>query len=156
MTVRDNINQTRARTPGAEGDPPSTAVHDRVLGPTLGGTPKMTTKCTNGGRKPNMSQCMPGAGLSWLMCGKAPPEMPAFQPYRGQELVKLAREQADVLAFADRNREIVELPSGLETGKVKHRKPLRVSSLEPPGNSTISRFLSANASALFRCIPANL
>ena len=32
-------------------------------------------------------------------------------------LVKLAREQADVLAFADRNREIVELPEGLETGK---------------------------------------
>jgi hypothetical protein len=27
-----------------------------------------------------------------------------------KELVKLAREQADVLVFADRNREIVELP----------------------------------------------
>jgi hypothetical protein len=39
-----------------------------------------------------------------------------------KELVKLAREQADVLAFADRNREIVELPPGLETGGTMRRK----------------------------------
>jgi hypothetical protein len=39
-----------------------------------------------------------------------------------KELTKLASEQANVLAFADRNREIVELPEGLETGKVKRRK----------------------------------
>jgi hypothetical protein len=39
-----------------------------------------------------------------------------------KELVKLAREQADVLAFADRNREIVELPPGLETGLTLRRK----------------------------------
>ena len=32
-----------------------------------------------------------------------------------KELTKLASEQANVLAFADRNREIVELPEGLET-----------------------------------------
>jgi hypothetical protein len=38
------------------------------------------------------------------------------------ELVKLAREQADVLAFADRHREIEELPPGLETGETKRRK----------------------------------
>jgi hypothetical protein len=38
MTVRDSITRTRARPPGAEGDPPSTAVHDRVLGPTQCGT----------------------------------------------------------------------------------------------------------------------
>ena len=34
MMVRDSITRTEARTPGAEGDPPSMAVHDRVLGPT--------------------------------------------------------------------------------------------------------------------------
>jgi len=38
------------------------------------------------------------------------------------ELVKLSREQSDVLAFADRNREIEELPPGLETGETKRRK----------------------------------
>jgi DNA-binding transcriptional LysR family regulator len=37
-------------------------------------------------------------------------------------LTKLASEQANVLAFADRNREIVELPEGLETGYTKRRK----------------------------------
>src|SRR6516162_4135497 len=56
------------------------------------GLPKMTTKCTNGGCKPNMSQCTPGAGFSWLMRGKAPPEMPAFQPYRGKPAVRNDRE----------------------------------------------------------------
>jgi hypothetical protein len=35
---------------------------------------------------------MPGAGLSWLMRGKAPPEMPAFQPYRGKPAVRNDRE----------------------------------------------------------------
>jgi len=32
------------------------------------------------------------------------------------------REQSDVLAFADRNREIVELPEGLENGDTRRRK----------------------------------
>jgi hypothetical protein len=32
------------------------------------------------------------------------------------------RDQADTLAFADRNREIVELPAGLESGKTMRRK----------------------------------
>jgi hypothetical protein len=41
---------------------------------------------------------------------------------RTQELAKLASEQPDALAFADRNREIVELPEGLETGETKRRK----------------------------------
>jgi Bacteriophage Sf6, terminase small subunit-like len=39
-----------------------------------------------------------------------------------QELVTLASEQADVLAFADKNREIVRLPKNLETGYTKRRK----------------------------------
>jgi Bacteriophage Sf6, terminase small subunit-like len=39
-----------------------------------------------------------------------------------RELVKLAREQSDVLAFADRHREIEVLPEGLETNYLAHRK----------------------------------
>ena len=35
---------------------------------------------------------------------------------------ELVREQADVFAFADRNREIVELPPGLENGWTKRRR----------------------------------
>jgi hypothetical protein len=39
-----------------------------------------------------------------------------------KELVALASEQADVLAFADRNHEIEEIPAGLETGYTKRRQ----------------------------------
>ena len=35
---------------------------------------------------------------------------------------ELVKEQADVFAFADRNREIVELPPGLENGLTIKRK----------------------------------
>jgi hypothetical protein len=35
---------------------------------------------------------------------------------------EVTRQQSDVLAFADRNREIEELPAGLETGHTKRRK----------------------------------
>jgi hypothetical protein len=50
---------------------------------------------------------------------------------RNKELAQVARrlardelvqEQADVFAFADRNREIVELPPGLENGLTMKRK----------------------------------
>ena len=40
------------------------------------------------------------------------PEKVAAQQARDE----LVQEQADVFAFADRNREIVELPPGLENG----------------------------------------
>jgi hypothetical protein len=75
-----------------EVDPTSKAAHDQALGPTQCGTTDVATICAKGGRKPNMSQCMPGAGLNWLMCGKAPPDMPAFQPYRGKPAVRNDRE----------------------------------------------------------------
>jgi hypothetical protein len=39
-----------------------------------------------------------------------------------KELVALASEQADVLAFADRNHEIVTLPKDLENGYTRRRK----------------------------------
>jgi hypothetical protein len=45
---------------------------------------------------------------------------------RSKELTRIARtefarEQADALAFVDRNREIVELPPGLENGQTRNR-----------------------------------
>jgi hypothetical protein len=45
---------------------------------------------------------------------------------RSKELTRIARtefarEQADALAFVDRNREIVELPPGLENGQTRKR-----------------------------------
>src|SRR5215831_3177184 len=44
MTVRDNRTQASARTPGAEDDPTSTTVRDRVLGPTQCGISDVATK----------------------------------------------------------------------------------------------------------------
>src|SRR6201987_5929463 len=62
--------QARARTPGAEDDPTSTTVRDRVLGPTQCGISDVATKCTKGGRKPNICRCMLGAVLSWRCLGR--------------------------------------------------------------------------------------
>src|SRR6516165_8890966 len=53
---------------------------------------RSATRCAKGGHKPNISQCTPGAGLSWTMCGKVPPYTPAFQPYRGEPAVRNDRE----------------------------------------------------------------
>jgi hypothetical protein len=91
MTVRDSITRTGARTPGVEVDPTSKAAHDQALGPTQCGSTDVD-ECAKGGRKPNISRCMPGAGLNRLMCGKAPPYMPACQPYRGKPAVRNDRE----------------------------------------------------------------
>ena len=52
------------------------AVHHRVHGLTLSGTTGVTTRCTKGGCEPDVGQRMPGAGLSWLELGKAPPDKP--------------------------------------------------------------------------------
>jgi hypothetical protein len=41
---------------------------------------------------------------------------------RKKELALLATEQAHALDFVDRNREIEEIPAGLETGETKRRK----------------------------------
>src|SRR5262245_50332100 len=50
MTDRDSTTRTRARTPGEEDYPPSTAVHRRVTDPTLSGI-FVDTKCDARGRK---------------------------------------------------------------------------------------------------------
>src|SRR3954466_14245686 len=64
MTDRDSITRTRARAPGAEGDPPSMAVHRPVGGPAQYGATAPTLRCTKGDGKPAVSRRMPGAGLS--------------------------------------------------------------------------------------------
>src|SRR4029077_3358116 len=63
MTDRDSTTRTRARTPGEEDYPPSTAVHRRVTDPTLSGTFVDTTGCTKDGSKPIRGQRMPGSRL---------------------------------------------------------------------------------------------
>src|SRR5258708_40339714 len=70
MTVRDSITGTRARTPGVEDEPTSATVRDRALGPTQCGISDVATKCTKGGRKPNICRCMLGAVLSWRCLGR--------------------------------------------------------------------------------------
>src|ERR1700746_2680947 len=88
MTVRDSRTQARARTPGAEDDPTSTTVRDRVLGPTQCGISDVATKCTKGGRKPKHLPVHAGSSLKLAMSGKAPSEMSPFQPYRGNPAVR--------------------------------------------------------------------
>ena len=73
------------------------AVHHRVHGLTLSGTTGVTTRCTKGGCEPDVGQRMPGAGLSWLELGKAPPDKPAFQPCWGKPAVRNDRgDRGDV------------------------------------------------------------
>src|SRR3981189_223499 len=84
MTVRDSITRTGARTPGVEDYPTSMAAHGRASLPTQCGITEVASTCAKGRHKPNISRCMPGAGLSWPMRGKVLPYMPAFQPYRGK------------------------------------------------------------------------
>ena len=52
----------------------------------------VASTCAKGRHKPNISRCMPGAGLSRSMRGKVLPYMPAFQPYRGKPAVRNDRE----------------------------------------------------------------
>ena len=53
--------------------PTSMAAHDRALGPTQRGITDVATTCAKGGHKPQISQRMPGAGLSWLSVGRCRP-----------------------------------------------------------------------------------
>src|SRR6266853_1098489 len=92
MTVRDSITRTGARTPGAEDYPTSMAAHGRAPIPTQCGITAVVSTCAKGRHKPNISRCMPGAGLSRSMRGKVLLYMPAFQPYRGKPAVRNDRE----------------------------------------------------------------
>src|ERR1700738_92211 len=124
MTVRDSITRTGARTPGVEVDPTSKAAHDQALGPTQCGSTDVD-ECAKGGRKPNISRCMPGAGLNRLMCGKAPPYMPACQPYRGKPAVRNDREGRGNVGII--------------------RSPVRASTLPDCGGREVTRVPTATA-----------
>src|SRR3981081_3199306 len=92
MTVRDSITRTGARTPGAEDYPTSMAAHGRAPIPTQCGITAVVSTCAKGRHKPNISRCMPGAGLSRSMRGKVLPDIPPSQPYRGNPAVRNDRE----------------------------------------------------------------
>src|ERR1700748_3115614 len=63
MTDWDSTTRPRARTPGEEDYPPSTAVHRRVTDPTLSGTFVDTMGCTKDGSKPIRGPAYAGGRL---------------------------------------------------------------------------------------------
>src|SRR6266498_2169722 len=88
MTVRVMLSRTRARTPGVEGDPPSKAVHDRVLGPTLRGITEADHEVQEPRTQTIHRPVNAGSRLKLVMFGKALRDTPAFQPYRGKPAVR--------------------------------------------------------------------
>ena len=93
---------------------------------------RRATRCAKGGHKPNISQCMPGAGLSRLVCGKVPPYMPAFQPYRGKPAVRNDREGRGNVGII--------------------RSPVRASTLPDCGGREVTRVPTAIQDPLPTCI----
>src|SRR5262249_36599184 len=98
MTDRDSTTRTRARTPGEEDHPPSTAVHWGVTDPTESGT-FGDTNAMHEGRK--QTKAWPALcreqGRAERRVGKAPSEMPSFQPYWGKPAVRNDRgDRGDV------------------------------------------------------------
>src|ERR1700730_15114632 len=130
MTVRDSITRTGARTPGAEDYPPSMAAHGRAPIPTQCGITAVVSTCAKGRHKPNISRCMPGAGLSRSMRGKVLPYMPAFQPYRGKPAVRNDREDRGNVGII--------------------RSPVRASTLPDCGGCEVTRIPTAPANLLHR------
>src|SRR6201987_5148721 len=63
MTDRDSITRTRARTPGEEDYPPSTAVHRRVTDPTLSGIFVDTNAMHEGRKQTNTGPAHAGSRL---------------------------------------------------------------------------------------------
>src|SRR5262252_2538886 len=63
MTDRDSTTRTRARTPGEEDYPPSTAVHWRVTDPTLSGIFVDTTAMHEGRKQTNTGPAHAGSRL---------------------------------------------------------------------------------------------
>jgi hypothetical protein len=66
------------------------AAHGRASLPTQCGITEIALTCAKDRHKPNISRCMPGAGLSQPMRGKLLSYMP--QPYRGKPAVRNDRE----------------------------------------------------------------
>src|SRR3954447_827924 len=93
MTDRDSITRTRARAPGAEGDPPSRAVHHHGRRPGAVRDNRFDAEVHEGRRQTGRQQAYVGSRLKPLTSGKAPPDRPAFQPYWGKPAVR--NEQGD-------------------------------------------------------------
>src|SRR5215467_7207517 len=85
-------NSGKSEDPWGGGYPTSMAAHDRAPLPTQCGISEVASTRAKGRYKPNITRCMPGAGLSRLMNGKVLPYMPVFQPYRGKPAVRNDRE----------------------------------------------------------------
>jgi len=71
-----------------EGDPPSKAVHDRVLGPTLRGITEADHEVQEPRTQTIHRPVHAGSRLKLVMFGKALRDTPAFQPYRGKPAVR--------------------------------------------------------------------
>src|SRR5215471_847769 len=137
MTARDSTTRARARTPGAEDYPTSKAAHERASFPTQCGISEVASTCAKGRYKPNISRCMPGAGLSRPMRGKVLPHMPAFQPYRGKPAVRNEREGRGNVGIIRSPIRASTLPDGggREATRVPTAKCARQSWCDPAGES---------------------
>src|SRR3954449_11103760 len=91
MTDRDSRTRTRARAPGAEGDPPSMAVHHHGRRPGAVRDNRPDPEVHEGRRQTGRQQAHAGSRLKPLTSGKAPPDRPAFQPYWGKPAVRNER-----------------------------------------------------------------
>jgi len=81
-------NPFGARAPGAESNPTPRRRIEESSARHRTGQPNPTMRCAKGRGKPGVRRRTPGAGLSDGCHGKALPEMPAFQPYRGKPAVR--------------------------------------------------------------------
>jgi hypothetical protein len=63
--------------------PPSKVAHQRVTGPTQRGTTEQDQEVREGRKPTSRPQAYAGSRLKPGKPGKAPPEMPTFQPYWG-------------------------------------------------------------------------
>ena len=100
------------------------AAHGRTSLPTQCGNTEVASTCTQGRHKPNISRCMPGAGLSRPVRGKVLSYMPAFQPYRGKPAVRNDREDRGNVGII--------------------RSPVRASILPDCGGREVTRVPTAN------------
>src|SRR4051794_30579635 len=73
MTDRDSITRTRPRAPGAEGDPPSRAVHHHGRRPGSVRDNRLDAEVHEGRRQTGRQQAYAGSRLKPLTSGKAPP-----------------------------------------------------------------------------------
>src|SRR6266536_3316657 len=81
-------NPDPSEGPWGGGDPPSKAVHDRVLGPTLRGITEADHEVQEPRTQTIHRPVHAGSRLKLVMFGKALRDTPAFQPYRGKPAVR--------------------------------------------------------------------